>query len=332
MPSRPHKRSRARQLLAAGLSVSAIAAAALGTGGFAVAQIDSPRSEIRELAGQLIELEAQASQAAGAHAQAQAREGDLRQESADNARRKKHARKARNVDQERLADRLVALYTEPQPTFVQLLLPSGDVGAAVEAQESLETIGLADRGFIRSAREARTRLAGARTELISARAEAQEAARQRRAEIERLDGLILQRRALLSQSRARLAGLIAAEEQRRAQAAALAAAQSEGEADLRRQAAGGAPSPAPAPTAPAPSGGGVHAHLARIAQCESGGNPSIVSSSGQYRGKYQFDQQTWEAVGGSGDPAAAPEAEQDRRAAMLYAQRGWHPWPVCGRT
>jgi len=35
-------------------------------------------------------------------------------------------------------------------------------------------------------------------------------------------------------------------------------------------------------------------------------------------------------VGGSGDPAAAPEAEQDYRAALLYAQSGSSPWPVCG--
>jgi len=36
-------------------------------------------------------------------------------------------------------------------------------------------------------------------------------------------------------------------------------------------------------------------------------------------------------VGGSGDPASAPEAEQDKRAAMLYAQQGSSPWPVCGQ-
>ena len=41
--------------------------------------------------------------------------------------------------------------------------------------------------------------------------------------------------------------------------------------------------------------------------------------------------QTWAAVGGSGSPAAAPEAEQDRRAAMLYAQSGPGQWPVCGQ-
>jgi hypothetical protein len=72
------------------------------------------------------------------------------------------------------------------------------------------------------------------------------------------------------------------------------------------------------------------ATLEAIAACESGGDPTIVSSDGSYRGKYQFDFGTWESVGGSGDPAAAPEAEQDYRAALLYAQSGSSPWPVCG--
>jgi hypothetical protein len=70
--------------------------------------------------------------------------------------------------------------------------------------------------------------------------------------------------------------------------------------------------------------------LEAIAACESGGDPTIVSSDGSYRGKYQFDYGTWESVGGSGDPAAAPEAEQDYRAALLYAASGSSPWPVCG--
>ena len=72
------------------------------------------------------------------------------------------------------------------------------------------------------------------------------------------------------------------------------------------------------------------ATLEAIASCESGGDPTIVSSDGTYRGKYQFDYGTWESVGGSGDPAAAPEAEQDYRAALLYSQAGSSPWPVCG--
>jgi peptidoglycan hydrolase-like protein with peptidoglycan-binding domain len=81
------------------------------------------------------------------------------------------------------------------------------------------------------------------------------------------------------------------------------------------------------------TGGGsdvqVPAKLQRIAQCESGGNPRAVSPDGTYRGKYQFDQQTWEAMGGTGDPAEAPESVQDRLAVKLYQQRGSAPWGRC---
>ena len=69
--------------------------------------------------------------------------------------------------------------------------------------------------------------------------------------------------------------------------------------------------------------------LQAIAACESGGNPQTDTGNGFY-GKYQFTLATWQAVGGSGNPAQAPEAEQDRRAAQLYAQAGAGQWPVCG--
>jgi hypothetical protein len=82
--------------------------------------------------------------------------------------------------------------------------------------------------------------------------------------------------------------------------------------------------------AAAPSAGGSSV-LAAIRACESGGDYTAVSESGTYRGAYQFDQATWEAMGGSGDPAAAPPAEQDMRAQMLYDQAGPSPWPVCGQ-
>jgi hypothetical protein len=85
---------------------------------------------------------------------------------------------------------------------------------------------------------------------------------------------------------------------------------------------------ASAPAGPAP---GTPPQLQAIAQCESGGNPSAIGGGGQFRGKYQFTYSTWAAVGGSGDPAQAPEAEQDRRAAALYASSGAGQWPVCGR-
>jgi hypothetical protein len=86
-----------------------------------------------------------------------------------------------------------------------------------------------------------------------------------------------------------------------------------------------------AANAPAGAGAGASPQLQAIAACESGGNPSAIGGGGAFRGKYQFDYGTWASVGGSGDPAAAPESEQDMRAAMLLARSGTSPWPVCGR-
>lgn len=70
--------------------------------------------------------------------------------------------------------------------------------------------------------------------------------------------------------------------------------------------------------------------LDAIASCESGGDPTVVDSSGTYYGKYQFDLGTWASVGGSGSPTEASEAEQDYRASLLYSRAGSSPWPICG--
>ncbi len=89
--------------------------------------------------------------------------------------------------------------------------------------------------------------------------------------------------------------------------------------DVRERRHGGAPN------VPIPS------VLSSIAMCESRGNPRAISAGGTYRGKYQFSFSTWASVGGKGDPAAASETEQDRRAAILYRTGGPGHWPVCGR-
>ena len=78
------------------------------------------------------------------------------------------------------------------------------------------------------------------------------------------------------------------------------------------------------------SGGGVGGFLASVRACESGGDYSAVSADGRYGGAYQFDRQTWQSVGGSGDPAAASPAEQDARASRLRSLRASNPWPSCG--
>ena len=110
------------------------------------------------------------------------------------------------------------------------------------------------------------------------------------------------------------------------------------------------PPPAPepkaeAPKAPAPpAGGGGYARnmgspsakaVARnwpaLAQCESGGNPRIVSSNGLYHGLYQFSVPTWRSMGGSGAASSASADEQTYRAQILYDRAGPGQWPHCGK-
>ncbi|MCY0927270.1 ubiquitin-like domain-containing protein [Streptomyces sp. H27-H1] len=69
-----------------------------------------------------------------------------------------------------------------------------------------------------------------------------------------------------------------------------------------------------------------------LARCESGGRAGATDASGTYGGLYQFDVQTWQALGGSGRPQDAPGPEQTYRAKKLYVTRGASPWPHCGRT
>ena len=70
--------------------------------------------------------------------------------------------------------------------------------------------------------------------------------------------------------------------------------------------------------------------LRNLRQCEATGNYRAVSPSGLYTGAYQFDDQTWRSVGGSGRAMHAGKVEQDWRAVLLRKRRGVAPWPVCG--
>jgi hypothetical protein len=62
-----------------------------------------------------------------------------------------------------------------------------------------------------------------------------------------------------------------------------------------------------------------------------------VSSSGTYRGAYQFSRKTWNNVAGSvlplyegKDPASSPPHVQDAMARVLWKQAGPRQWPICG--
>jgi peptidoglycan hydrolase CwlO-like protein len=298
--------------------------------------VDAQRGQVRTLEAELTGIDGQASAAAGAHAEARRRVADLRERITETAVSLRETRAARAVAVKRLSARLVAIYTgEPPPSLVEVLLTSGGLSDAVEAQSALEAIGDADAAIVSSLEANRDRLTRLGSELRTSREEAEAnlaAATSRMAE---LRSLLSDRRAVLDRARASLDGLLAEQSRsaaaRRASRRAVEAAGDRAEEALLRRADPGSAPAAPAPEAttstPATS---VAAALERIARCESGGNPRAVSSNGLYFGKYQFSLGAWQGVGGQGNPAEAPEEEQDLRAAMLYAQSGPAPWPVCG--
>ena len=82
----------------------------------------------------------------------------------------------------------------------------------------------------------------------------------------------------------------------------------------------------------------TNAELARLRACESNDTYTIVSSSGAYRGAYQFSRSTWNAVAGrhfpwlvGRDPATVEPWWQDAMARALWSERGPQPWPICGK-
>jgi len=85
------------------------------------------------------------------------------------------------------------------------------------------------------------------------------------------------------------------------------------------------------------AGGPSDAQLARLRNCESNGNYGAVSSSGRYRGAYQFSRSTWNSTAGGFldayvniDPAKAAPHIQDAMARLLWKHSGTSPWPHCG--
>ncbi|MFC4854270.1 transglycosylase family protein [Actinophytocola glycyrrhizae] len=87
---------------------------------------------------------------------------------------------------------------------------------------------------------------------------------------------------------------------------------------------------APLAAAPAFASAEQSVNWDAIAECESGGNWSINTGNGYYGG-LQFKQSTWEANGGSGNPANASKAEQIRVANNVLQTQGIGAWPVCGK-
>ncbi len=279
---------------------------------------DDARARIRALEQRVIEAgrAIPAARSAEARAAARARAADRRLRSA--TQRLRTRSRAQRAGQVVLATRLRDLYRAGSDDPLVAVLVSGSSLAALAGERAnaeraaREDARLVER--LRADRRAVSRLQARRAREARAAADARDEAAERRAAAVALrDGRARALRAARTQLR-RLEAREAARARQRARAT---------------QPSGTTAGTPRGGRWPAVPGGPSRAVLERIAWCESRGNPRSVGGGGQFRGKYQFMQSTWEAMGGSGDPAAASEAEQDYRAALLFVKWGPGQWPVC---
>jgi len=303
-----------------GLSIPAVAAA--------VQAISRQMESVRRLEAEIAGLDARYGQAAAAYDGARTRLTAVRGRIEANTDALERARVEFAKAQAQLAFRVSAVYRQPQPSGLEVLLRSGSLSEAMSRIDLLDRLQRQDGDLVRTIAASREQIRTARAQLLEDQKVAKRESKETEVRLSEVRSVRAARRGVLLSARRQLSVLIAAEVSRQANARRLAALRAAQGRVVQRTGSGAVPAPA----APAGGGGGdVSAALGRIALCESGGNPTAVSPSGLYRGKYQFDPQTWQSLGGSGLPDKAPEAEQDRIAGILYGQRGAASWPVCGR-
>jgi septal ring factor EnvC (AmiA/AmiB activator) len=206
-----------------------------------------------------------------------------------------------------LSARLVEIYKGTAPDGLTLLLDSNGYDDLSTRAEYLDALHDADARLAGQVASLKEEVRGDLEEIAGLKAEIDEQAR------------------TLEANRAELAATRAESERR---AAEVAAAKAATESDLaavedrvaelvaEQQAASGTPA----------YSGGPYAIPTYIVICESGGNYHALNPSTGAGGAYQILPSTWRAYGGQGLPHEAPTAEQDRIAAMIWADSGPSAW------
>lgn len=211
--------SPATRLAIAATALLLLLAAAVGAA--AAPSIAGTRAEIDELGRQVAELDIAVGRAVAAQNLAIDRLEEAQITLAVTRGELSGARRDLERARGLLSDRLVSLYVEGPPTFVQVLLSSGSLADAQEAGDLIGQIARGDAGAVAGVRERRARLERLEEQQITAEALRRrelDASADRRAE---LNAVLAERRAVLDDARAELRRLVVEERERRARLAAL---------------------------------------------------------------------------------------------------------------
>jgi septal ring factor EnvC (AmiA/AmiB activator) len=219
-----------------------------------------------------------------------------------------------------LAAQLVADYKADPPDIVSIVIGATSFADLIERIAFARRIRDRNAEILARVRDARLRtrhLASVLGKLAAERREATQAIAARRAALASMRDGLAARQATLTRARAARAGALAGTRTGRARAQRALATLI---AERRRAAAAAERGP-----------GGPWAIPWPIVQCESGGQNLPPNSAGA-SGYYQMLPSTWKGLGGSTPHAyQAPKAEQDQRAAALWAGgAGARNWVCAG--
>jgi peptidoglycan DL-endopeptidase CwlO len=246
--------------------------------------LSATRAEVQALQAQLERLGARENQAVEAYNGANYRLGVVQTRVRDNARSLARARAEHRRAQRRLASRLVAIYREPPPSLVVLLLTSRSLSDLANRDGLFQRVEGQDQQVVSRLTALRAQIAVARHQLLVDRRHARGELARAMAERHRIASVLGERRALLASRQRELSALVAQERRRQEAFAAAARARVARQLELERQPAA-APAPAPAPPAPGPVIIPPPAAPAPpAAPTGSGGRPDVVAYAMQFLG------------------------------------------------
>lgn len=238
---------------------------------------------------------------------------------------KKRLDRARRV----LEERLVSIYMGGAPDPVDLALGSGSFAELASTTTYLRSISDSDNRLAARVADLRAELAGRLASLDAAKT----AVDRHNAALESARAGIAAVRAAAEADASRLAAVNRSREgeiadlksnidawQKQIEREELARQRAEREAADEQAAA------TTAEQQVAQNLGGPYSIPTYIVMCESGGNYSALNPSSGAGGAYQIIPSTWEAYGGTGLPQNASKAEQDRIAALIWADVGASAW------
>jgi cell wall-associated NlpC family hydrolase len=179
--------------------------------------VRAKQAQAQEIVAQVQRLAEEVGAAAerfnGANYRLQQLTGELRMTRTDLAR----ARSMYRIAQDRLADRLVQLYTSDEPGAFEVILGAESLDDVMDAVEMRERVADHDAAIVEQVRAYRTRVAQRAEQLRRARAEQATVVKQRAAERASIEAKLAERQRLLGSVRAEIARLRAQERARQAE-------------------------------------------------------------------------------------------------------------------